>query len=131
MFYEEIKTKQNLSYISVCSLSILYNSKFILMAMSLGTNAVVVMRVHCTLLYFSIKIYNTGNLLELTRDCLDSTHSVKFGGLNLNPTPQHIHTPNIKNYVFCGISRKLRAMFLFFFSFLKTGANKVSNFTQW
>ena len=47
MFYEEIRTKQGLSYIPICSLSSLYNSKFILMAMSLGTNAVVVTRVHC------------------------------------------------------------------------------------
>ena len=47
MSCEEIRTKQALSYISVCSLSILYNSKFILMATSLGTNAVVVTRVHC------------------------------------------------------------------------------------
>ena len=28
--YEEIKTKEDLSYISICSLSILHNSKFIL-----------------------------------------------------------------------------------------------------
>ena len=47
MLYEEIRTKQDLSYISICSLSILYNSKFILMTTSLGPNAVVVMRVHC------------------------------------------------------------------------------------
>ena len=46
MLYEEIRTKTNLSYISVCSLSFLYNSKFILMATSLGTNAIVVTRVH-------------------------------------------------------------------------------------
>ena len=48
MFFEEIRTKQELSYISVCSLSILYSSKFILMATSLVTNAIVVKRVHCT-----------------------------------------------------------------------------------
>ena len=47
MFCEEIRPKQDLSYLSICSLSILYNSKFILMAMSLGTNAVVVTKVHC------------------------------------------------------------------------------------
>ena len=47
MFYEQIRTKQDISYISICSLSILYNSKFFLMAMSLGTNAAVVTRVHC------------------------------------------------------------------------------------
>ena len=34
MFYEDISTKHDLSYISTCSLSILYNSKFILMATS-------------------------------------------------------------------------------------------------
>ena len=42
MFHEEIRTKQDLSYISICSLSILYNSKFILMAISSETNTVVV-----------------------------------------------------------------------------------------
>ena len=41
MFNEKIRTKQGISYISICSLSILYNSKFILMATSLETNAVV------------------------------------------------------------------------------------------
>ena len=47
MVCERIRTTQDLSYISVCSLSILYNNKVILMAMSLGTNADIVMRVHC------------------------------------------------------------------------------------
>ena len=47
MFCEEIRIKQGLSYISFCPLRILYNSKFILMETSLGTNAVVVIRVHC------------------------------------------------------------------------------------
>ena len=47
MFYEEIRIKQGLHYISVCPLRILYNSKFILMATSLGTNTVVVTRVYC------------------------------------------------------------------------------------
>ena len=47
MFCEEIRIKQYLSYISFCPLRILYNSKFIIMATSLGTNYVVVMRVHC------------------------------------------------------------------------------------
>ena len=45
MFYEEIRTKQDLSDISICSLSILYNLKFILMATSLGTNTVFVTRI--------------------------------------------------------------------------------------
>ena len=47
MFYKEIRRKQDPSNILICSLSILYNSKFILMAMSLETNAVVVTKVHC------------------------------------------------------------------------------------
>ena len=47
MFYEEIRIKQGLSYISFCQLRILYNSKFIIMATFLGTNAVVVTSVHC------------------------------------------------------------------------------------
>ena len=51
MFYEEIRTKQDRFYISICSLIILYNSKFILMATSLGKNAVVVTRVHCNRLF--------------------------------------------------------------------------------
>ena len=58
MFYKVIRTKQDLSYISLCSLSILYNSKSILMATSLGTNAVVVTRVHCNLLvhFYSLQM---------------------------------------------------------------------------
>ena len=56
MFYEEIRIKQGLSYISFCPLRILYNSEFILMATTLGTNAVVVMRVHCTYLNFTVRI---------------------------------------------------------------------------
>ena len=44
MFYEEIKTKQYRSYISIFSLSILYNSKFVLMSTSSGANAVIVTR---------------------------------------------------------------------------------------
>ena len=47
MFYEEIRTKKGLSYISVCSLCILYNSKIFLMATSLKKNIIVVTRVHC------------------------------------------------------------------------------------
>ena len=46
MFCEETRIKQGLSYISFCPLRILYNSKFILMATSLGTNAVFVTKVH-------------------------------------------------------------------------------------
>ena len=52
MFFEEIRTKEDISYTSICSFSILYNSKFVLMAMYLGTKAVVETRVHCR--YFAI-----------------------------------------------------------------------------
>ena len=41
MFHEEIRIKQGLTYISFCISCILYNSKFILKAMSLGPNTVV------------------------------------------------------------------------------------------
>ena len=47
MFYQEIRIKQGLSNMSFCPLRILYNSQFIIMATSSGTNAVVVTRVHC------------------------------------------------------------------------------------
>ena len=53
MFCEETRTKQCLSYISFCALNILYNSKFILMATSLGTNAVILTRVPCNNFYIS------------------------------------------------------------------------------
>ena len=49
MSYEEIRINQSLSYISFCALRILYNSKFINMAISFGTNAVVLTKVHCTI----------------------------------------------------------------------------------
>ena len=42
-----VRTKQGLSYRAFCPYRILYNSKVILMATSLGTNAIVVTRVHC------------------------------------------------------------------------------------
>ena len=57
MFYGEIRIKQGLSYISFCPLRILYNSKVILMATSLGTNAVVVTRAHCTYILFELAGY--------------------------------------------------------------------------
>ena len=53
MFYEEIRIKQGLSYVSFYPLRILYNSKFIIMATFLGTNAVIVTRVHCIILVSS------------------------------------------------------------------------------
>ena len=46
MFCEEIRIKQGILF---CPLRILYNSKFILVAISLGTKAVVVTGVHCSL----------------------------------------------------------------------------------
>ena len=49
MFCEEIRIKQGLFYLSFCPLKILYNWKFIIMAKSLGTNAVLLTRVHCIL----------------------------------------------------------------------------------
>ena len=48
MFYQEIRIKECHSYIiSLCPFRSLYKNKFILMVTSLGTNAVVVTRVHC------------------------------------------------------------------------------------
>ena len=65
MLYEEIRTKQNLSYISICSLSILY-SKFILMATCLGTNAVVVTRVFCIFVSVMRVCFHVANLMSVT-----------------------------------------------------------------
>ena len=56
-FYEQKRTKQDLSYISIFSLRIFYNRKFILMATFLGTNAVVVTRVHCILFIQHVFLY--------------------------------------------------------------------------
>ena len=47
MFSEEIRIKQGIFHISFPPLRILYKSKFNIMAISFGTNAVVVTRVHC------------------------------------------------------------------------------------
>ena len=55
MFCEEIRTKQYLSYISFCPLRILYNSKFIIMATSFGTNSIVVTRAHCIKLVYNLQ----------------------------------------------------------------------------
>ena len=60
--YEEI-IKQRLSHISFSPLRIFHNSKFILMTMSLGTNAVVVTRIQCS------KLDNIPFLMPLT--CLE------------------------------------------------------------
>ena len=50
MLCEEIRIKQGLCYVLFFPLRILYNSKFILMATALETNAVVVTRVHCMII---------------------------------------------------------------------------------
>ena len=55
VFYEEIKIKQVISYISLCACRTHYNIKFILMTRSPGPNAVVVRRVHCNTKQVSIK----------------------------------------------------------------------------
>ena len=65
MFYEEIRIKQCVSYISLCQLRILYNRKFILMATYLGTNAVIVTRDHCTLSH--PVVVSTASVLFLCR----------------------------------------------------------------
>ena len=57
MFYEDITTNTTF-------LSILYNSKFILMATSLGTNAVVVTRVYCTFDHAVTLAYKRFSLFE-------------------------------------------------------------------
>ena len=62
MFYEEIRIKQGLSYISFCPLRILYNNKLILMATSLGTNAVKVTRVHCTYIHLEKLLLKNFNI---------------------------------------------------------------------
>ena len=60
MFYEEIRTKRDLSYIPFCLLRILYNSKFI-MVTYLGTNTVIVTRVHCISRIQSFVVIIKGN----------------------------------------------------------------------
>ena len=90
MFYEEIRTKQDFSYISVCSLSILYNSKFILMATSFGTNVVVVMRIYC-------------NIIMKTRrfKYIENFTTIKIENFQIkNPDIFHISAQNID----CGYS---------------------------
>ena len=83
MFYRETRTRQDLSYIAICTLSILYNSKFILMATSLGTNAVVVTRVHCIFKRTSIpriltcQGYSAG-LARFPEEIFDITDSSKI-----------------------------------------------------
>ena len=47
MYNEKLRINHGLSYISFCPLMIRYNSKFIILATSLWTNAAIVTRVHC------------------------------------------------------------------------------------
>ena len=88
MFYEEIRSKRGISYISICSFSILYNSKSVLMATSLGTNAVVLARVHCILqqptcnpIFMSVK--RSYHIYPKYLDTLTSYHTY------LNPSAEH------------------------------------------
>ena len=71
MLYEEIRIKQGISYISFGPSRILYNSEFIIMATSLGTNAVFVLRVHCNFMMMyehqNGKDGDSGSLCENTR----------------------------------------------------------------
>ena len=70
MFYGGTRIKQGISYRSFCRYRILYNSKFILMARSLGTNAVVVKRVHCsTFLSFYFVTNNIVSVAGRSVDC--------------------------------------------------------------
>ena len=50
---------------SFCSLKSLYNSKFILSAICLGTNVIIVMRVHCSKLDLYISRNEYGKELQL------------------------------------------------------------------
>ena len=68
---EEIRIKRDISYISFCSLRILYKSKFILMATSLGTNAAFVTRVHSTHTLIMILYSSLG--IQMNQDPLRST----------------------------------------------------------
>ena len=63
MFYEVIRIEQGLSYTSFCPLRILYNSKFILMAASLGTSAVVV-RGFTVISKFLLSLFRALKLLD-------------------------------------------------------------------
>ena len=65
MFYEVLRTKQEPSYILICSLSTQYDSKLILMATSLGTNAVVVMNIHCLLRKYASEISPPKGTIDL------------------------------------------------------------------
>ena len=72
MFYGEIRIKQGLSYISFCPLRILYNSKFILMATSLGTNTVSFTRVHCICSALKYTIVSSDSVCGQQRSCADA-----------------------------------------------------------
>ena len=51
LIYEGIRIKQDISNKTFCSLNILYNNEFILVATSLGISAVYVTRAHCSSRY--------------------------------------------------------------------------------
>ena len=69
------------SYISVCSLSVLYSSKFILMATSLGTTAVSVTMVHCIEDIYSFAVTTTNIFIECNKNIsiwMLSLHEIKI-----------------------------------------------------
>ena len=78
MFYGEIRIKQGISYISFCPLRILYNSKFIIMATFLGTNVVVVTRVHCILFPQKIDFDSPCKLSPKETICIECQNASLF-----------------------------------------------------
>ena len=86
--------KQCLSYLSFCPLGILYNSKLILMATSLGTIAVVVTRVHCICMRTSSCFY------------LNYGFSASFNGeaeIRFYYSNEVLQNKNIKNFIYFGL----------------------------
>ena len=71
---EEIRTKQDLSYISICSLSILYNSEFIFNGTYLGTNAVVITRFTVDGKSLGEWVYRKGGTIKYEGICLPYKH---------------------------------------------------------
>ena len=102
VLWEEIRTKQDLSYISICSSRILYNSKFILMVMTLGTNAVVVTRVHCICSRNHWTLYNISKLNKDTDQSTQMRRAIWVHlctGLFLYDTVQIITKTHLFKYI--------------------------------
>ena len=83
MFYEEIRTKQGLSYISVCKSSILYNRQFSLMATSFGTNAAVVIGDH-HYENMPIQIHRKFHLQELKKNQIKNSDIFHISAQNID-----------------------------------------------